>query len=222
MIDFTGQELGNYRLIRLLSRGKFSDVYLGEHVSLGTHAAIKVLPSLLQEDAVNTFLIEARIASSLDHPHIIHVLDFEVQQDRAFLIMDYAPNGTAAKRYPPGTPLPLHTIVDYTNQAASALQYAHNQKLIHRNIKPENMLLGRNNEILLSDFGMATIIQSTRIPDPQELAGSAAYMAPEQLQGKPCAASDQYAFTHRDGQSAFISTSTSSTHEGFPPLACNR
>src|SRR2546421_336565 len=77
-------------------------------------------------------------------------------------------------------------------QVADALQYAHDEKLIHRDIKPENMLLGRRNDILLSDFGIALVAQSSRYQSAQEMAGTMAYMAPEQIQGKPRPASDQY------------------------------
>src|SRR5205807_1232699 len=107
--------------------------------------------------------------------------------------LDYALNGTLRQRHPKGGALPLPLIVAYTKQVADALQYAHDEKVIHRDIKPENMLLGRRNEILLSDFGIALVAQSSRYQSAQEMAGTMAYMAPEQIQGKPRPASDQYA-----------------------------
>jgi len=107
--------------------------------------------------------------------------------------MDYAPNGTLRKVHPTGTPLPLASIISYVHEVAAALQYAHGQGVIHRDIKPENLLLAGNHEVLLSDFGLAIIAQSARSQQIQETAGTIAYMAPEQLQGHPSSASDQYA-----------------------------
>src|SRR6266480_334137 len=191
--DRSGQQLGNYRLTRLLGQGGFADVYLGEHIYLKTQAAIKILQIRLAGDDMESFLNEARTIASLKHPHIVRVLDFGVEGTTPFLVMDYAPLGTLRQRYPKGTRLPLATIVSYVKQVASALQYAHERKLIHRDIKPENMLLESVNEILLSDFGIALFVQSSDYQTTQETAGTVAYMAPEQLQGKPRPASDQYA-----------------------------
>jgi eukaryotic-like serine/threonine-protein kinase len=192
MSDRLGQRLGNYRLIRLLGRGGFAEVYLGEHIYLKNQAAIKVLHVLVASEDMESFLTEARQLSSLVHPHIIRVLEFGVEGNTPFLVMDYAPNGSLRQYHPKGTPLPLATIVDYVKQVADALQYAHNEKVIHRDIKPENMLLGRRNEVLLSDFGIAIIARSTYSLSTQNLAGTIAYMAPEQIQAHPRPASDQY------------------------------
>ena len=192
-VEHTGQQLGSYRLNRLLGQGGFADVYLGEHVYLGTFAAIKVLQVHLGNEERQNFLDEARIVARLMHPHIVRVFDFGVEGDTPFLVMEYAPNGTMRQRYPRGLRLPLDAIVSYVNQVASALQYAHDRKLIHRDVKPENMLLGPNNEILLSDFGLVLAAQSARLENTQDAIGTLAYMAPEQLQGKPRPATDQYA-----------------------------
>src|ERR1700694_158926 len=187
-----GQHLGNYRLIRLLGQGNFSEVYLGKHVYLHTQAAIKVLQGQLASHDVAGFLTEARTIARLRHPHIIQVLDFGVEDTTPFLVMDYAPGGTLRQRHPKGTRLSPDTVVTYVRQVASALQYAHQEKLIHRGLKPENMLLGRDNEVLLSDFGLVIIAQSSS-QQVRDTAGTIAYMAPEQLRGKPRPASDQYA-----------------------------
>ena len=192
MADRVGQQFGNYYLTRLLGWGGFADVYLGRHIHLNTLAAIKVLHTQLSSDDMEQFLQEARTLVRLDHPHIVKVLDFGIQDNTPFLVMTYAPNGTLRQRHPKGSILPLSTIVSYAQQIASVLQYLHDQKLIHRDIKPENLLVGANDEILLSDFGTALLLQTINTNDVQGLAGTLTYMAPEQLQGKPRPASDQY------------------------------
>src|SRR5438105_2377668 len=106
--------------------------------------------------------------------------------------MSDAPNGTLRQLHPNDTVLPLPTVVGYVKQLADALQFAHDEKLIHRDVKPENMLVGRRNEILLSDFGIAIVAQSSRYQGTQDMAGTIAYMAPEQIQAHPRPASDQY------------------------------
>jgi len=188
-----GQQLGNYRLTRLLGTGGFAEVYLGEHVYLKTQAAIKVLQIRLGHDDVQTFLQEAQIIAHLDHPHIVRVLDFGIEEDNPFLVMNYAQNGSVREHYPKGTILPSTTILTLVGQVAAALQYAHAQKIIHRDIKPENMLLAQDNTLLLSDFGIAVVDRSTASQRTQNGAGTPSYMAPEQWQGKPQPASDQYA-----------------------------
>ena len=193
MANLIGQRLGNYRLLRLIGRGGFADVYLAEHIHLGTQAAIKVLQVRLVESNRENFLNEARTIAHLVHPYIIRVLDFGVENEIPFLVMDYAPRGTFRQRYLQGKPLPAAPLVSFMKQTAAALQYGHDKKLIHRDVKPENMLLGPNDEVLLSDFGFALIAHNSTTSMPTETAGTAAYMAPEQLQGKPRPASDQYA-----------------------------
>jgi len=193
MTDRVGQQLGNYRLVRLLGQGGFAEVYLGEHLRLKTQAAFKVLHTSLEDDDVEGFLREAQTVAHLKHPHIVRVFDFDVENHTPFLVMDYLPNGNVRRSYPKGKVLPLTAIVSFVKQIASALQYAHDEKLIHRDVKPENMLLDRDGTLVLSDFGIALMAQSSRYQSTQEVAGTAAYMAPEQFQGKPRRASDQYA-----------------------------
>ena len=193
MTDRIGQQFGNYRLLRLIGHGGFADVYLGEHIYIGTQAAIKVLHTQLGNKEIERFRQEASMVARLEHPHIVRVLDFGVEDSVPFLVMSYAPNGTLRERHPRGTKLPLPLIVDYVRQVSEALQYAHNERIIHRDIKPENMLLGKHDEILLSDFGIALISQNSQSQSEKDLAGTAAYMAPEQIDARPRPASDQYA-----------------------------
>jgi len=195
MVERLGQQLGSYRLMKRLGSGGFAEVYIAEHIYLKNEVAVKVLYGYRDEVDVEAFSREGRMLVKLVHPHIIRVLDFGVEAGTPFLVMDYASNGTLRQHYPPGTRMSLPLVVKYVNQVASALQYAHDQKLIHRDVKPENMLLDKNHDVLLSDFGVAIMAQSTHESRPaqQEAAGTIAYMAPESVQTHPRAASDQYA-----------------------------
>jgi eukaryotic-like serine/threonine-protein kinase len=188
-----GQQLGKYHLIQLLGAGAFAEVYLGEHIHLKTLKAVKVLHTVLADDNTEGFLREAQIIASLNHPHIVRVLDFEIENHTPFLIMDYFTQGNMRRPYPKGSQIPLASVASYLKQIASALQYAHEQKIIHRDIKPENILVDQQHALAISDFGTALMSQSSRHHTTQEIAGTAAYMAPEQLQGHPQRASDQYA-----------------------------
>ena len=193
MTDYTGKQIGNYRVLRRLGSGGFAEVYLGEHVYLHTQAAIKLLSTRLAEDGLTHFQHEAQTIASLDHPHIVRVLDFGIQDQTPFLVMAYASGGTLRQHHPAGTRLTLPPLVDAVTQIADALQYAHDRKIIHRDIKPENILMGADGTLLLSDFGIAVLSQSSRYQGKQEVGGTVAYMAPEQLQGQASTASDQYA-----------------------------
>jgi eukaryotic-like serine/threonine-protein kinase len=223
-----GEQIGNYRLLRLLGRGSFADVYLGEHIHLKMQAAIKVLDMRLTNDDMGDFLKEARTIAHLRHPSIIQVLEFGVENNTPFLAMDYAPNGTLHTRFPKGSRHAAEDIQPYVMQIASALQYAHDEKLIHRDIKPENMLLGSNDEALLADFGIAVVAHSSRTQSMQGVAGTVAYMAPEQLRGLPVKASDQYAlaaviYEWLSGNSlfsgSFVEVATQHTLTPPPPLS---
>src|SRR5438045_2654541 len=125
MLDRSGQQLGNYHLLRLLGQGGFAVVYLGEHIHLGTQAAIKVLHTQLTPGDIEEFRQEARTIAHLEHPHIVRVLEFGIEARTPFLVMSYAPNGTLRDRHPKGQQLPPRVVLSYVEQLADALQYAH-------------------------------------------------------------------------------------------------
>ncbi len=192
MAEWIGQQLGNYRLIRLLGHGGAAEVYLGEHSLLHTQAAIKVLHGqLTSQEEENRFLGEARLLAHLKHPHIVPVLDFAIEKETGtpFLVMEFAARGTLRERYPRGQQVSLEQIIPYVKQAAAGLQYAHDRHIVHRDIKPGNLLLSPGGEVWISDFGIAVIEDKSRI---WELAGTLSYMAPEQINQHPVPASDQY------------------------------
>jgi serine/threonine protein kinase/tetratricopeptide (TPR) repeat protein len=186
------QQIGNYQILRSLGQGGYATVYLGLHRYLSTPAAIKVLHTYLTSSDQQQFLVEARLIASLDHLHIVRVLDFGVENDISYLIMDYAPMGSVRTRYPQDSRLEPSTVVSFVSQIAEALQYAHDQNLVHRDVKPDNILLKRSNHVVLSDFGIAIAMHHAPFPN-RRWAGTIDYSAPEQLEGYSSAASDQYA-----------------------------
>jgi eukaryotic-like serine/threonine-protein kinase len=194
MNDLSGQQFGNYRLTRLLGQGGFADTYLGEQIYIHTYAAVKIVQAQLEQGDQESFFNEARVIAHLSHPNIVRLIDFGVSGNRntPYLIMNYAPNGTLRQRHPRGEIVPVARVAQYVRDVAAALQYAHEQKIVHRDVKPENMLIAANQEVLLSDFGIA-VVQSSRVQNPSSVAGTMTYMAPEQIQGHALPASDQYA-----------------------------
>jgi eukaryotic-like serine/threonine-protein kinase len=190
-----GQQVGEYRLVSKLGDGSFGTVYQAEHVHEHTLAAVKVLDIRLNKGGdLKDFINEASMMMRLRHPHIVPLLNFGISRDDLpFLVTEYAPKGTLRDRHPKGERLPLLTIVSYVDQLASALQYAHDHRVIHRDVKPENILVRADGTLLVSDFGIAKLLERSILISRQKLAGTPAYMAPEQYEGYPCFASDQYA-----------------------------
>ncbi len=201
MADLVGQTFGKYRLIHKLGVGGVAQVYLGENLFIPQMIkAIKVLSHLSANAAA--FAQEARTLATLTHPHIIKLLDYGTSaHGMSYLVMPYQSNGNLRQEYPLGLVLSLETVVDFIQQLADALTYAHTRvpPIIHGNIKPQNILIGQNNELLLSDFGSALPPQQGSIPQTSPLPPvTLAYAAPEQLAspGNPdrvSAATDQYA-----------------------------
>jgi eukaryotic-like serine/threonine-protein kinase len=194
MNDRVRQNLGNYQLLQLIGQGGYAEVYLAQHKYLKKKVAVKVLSGRLTNHDVKDFLREAQIVAAFNHPHILSVFDFGMANTYTpFLVMQYAARGTLRNRYNTGVRVPLTTVTSYVNYMADALQYAHDARVIHRDVKPENMLLDERDNLLLSDFGIASVIYSSMSVDTTDNTGTPHYMAPEQFRGKPVVASDQYA-----------------------------
>ncbi len=193
MDDRTGQQIGEYWLLRQLGEGSSAVVYLGEQLQHSSRAAIKILHTKLVARERAAFHEEMRTVAALDHPGIVRVLDSGVEQGYPYVAMNYVPGGTLRQRYPQGSRLPVELVVRYIKQLADALQYAHEQQFIHRNIKPENILVGDDEQVLLSDFGPSLTSSASITHGSQLGASTLVYMAPEHILGKSQPASDQYA-----------------------------
>ena len=187
--------IGEYHLLQLLWQGQLASVYLGEHRQYGTRAAIKILHSALEDEEAEKFLAQAQVTAHLDHPHIVRLLDYGIENTIPYLAMQYVPNGSLRQLHPRGSQLPVSTVVVYVKQVAAALQYIHDQGLIHCDVKPHNMLLNARHEVMLSDFGIAVISQrgGYRRESVSDFEGTILYAAPEQIRSRPRVASDQYA-----------------------------
>ena len=187
-----GQSLGNYELLHLIGQGSSAEVYVGKQRYIETIVAIKVLQRIGPETN-ELFRREARTIAHLQHPHIVHIYDFGIEDQTPYLVMEYTPIGSLRAVHPKGSRVSCEQIIDYVKQIASALDYAHQQRVIHRDIKPENILLNARQEVVLSDFGLAVVLRPMESLATQNQAGTPLYMAPEQIRSHPSPASDQYA-----------------------------
>ncbi len=187
--------LGSYQLQRKLGEGGMAQVYLARDVRLGRDVAVKVLDRKLADRPGfrERFMREARLAASLDHPNIVPLYDFG-DEDALFLVMPFLSGGSLQDLLP-RAPLQAGEVVTYGSQIADALDYAHQRKVVHRDVKPANMLFHSDGRLMLSDFGLAKIVSQTNTPNaPRNRpdAGTPEYMAPEQVVGSSDARSDIY------------------------------
>ncbi|MBA2681374.1 MAG: protein kinase, partial [Ktedonobacteraceae bacterium] len=188
-----GQQLGNYRLIGLLEQGKFSGSYLGEHITTRQQAVVNVLQPMLADDLAQSFLQQTYALGQLVHPHILSIREAGRTEDHLpYLVFDSVPHITLQKLYPKGTAQPLARIFPYVQQIASALQHAHDHGILHQHVQPGNILQTANNEILVCDFTIDTLVQNKQRHSSGQVIDNIAYAAPEQIRGKACPASDQY------------------------------
>ncbi len=192
----SGQRLGNkYLLGELLGRGGFGAVYKAQNLYLNRPQAIKVLleehfndPSFRER-----FIREAQTLAGLSHPNILPVYDFELEGNRAYLVMPFISGGTLHSILKLQGPLSLQDTESYLRQISAALDYAHARNVVHLDLKPLN-LLHQDGILLLSDFGLAHLMKEGAVEGGSSLRfGSPHYMAPEHLQGQPQQRSDIYA-----------------------------
>lgn len=193
MNELIGQQIGNYQLSRQLGQDGIVETYLGEHKYLSTIAVVKLLSIQLTEQQAALFQSKAQLLAELMHKHLVRLLDFDVQQGRPFLLQDYYPGGTLRKVHLYGSRVVLRQALGYVKRLANALDYLHSRQIVHGDVRPENVVLGWESNILLSDIGLVDLIHTLAPDSPYPPVEAFAYLAPERLQGQLLPAGDQYA-----------------------------
>jgi serine/threonine-protein kinase len=186
-----------YRVTRRIAGGGMATVYACEDQVLGRLVAVKVLAPGLAADPVSRarFQREARaVARVSDHPNVVTIYDIGEHDGLAFITMEYFPGGTLSDRLKTGDPIPLPTVVRWLDEAAAALDHAHRAGIVHRDVKPANLLLDANGRLAVGDFGIARMATDSGMTATGTVLGTAAYLSPEQALGESAtAASDRYA-----------------------------
>jgi len=187
---------GRYSLERELGRGGMATVWLAHDHELGREVAVKVLAAPIAADTElrARFLREARVAARLSHPNVVGVFDAGEDGDRLYIVMEYVPGESLAHALRRRTRFPVDEAVAVVTGACAALEQAHAAGLVHRDVKPGNLLLRPDGVVKLADFGIAHAAEETRLTQAGAVLGTAAYLAPEQAAGEPVTpAADVYA-----------------------------
>ncbi|MET0816543.1 MAG: serine/threonine-protein kinase, partial [Solirubrobacteraceae bacterium] len=224
-----------YRLVRHVANGGMASVWEAHDELLGRAVAVKVLASHLSEDdrARQRFEREARAAAALSsHPNVVTIYDVGEHDGRAFMVMELMRGGTVADRLKQGRAIADETALRWLREAAAALDAAHDQGVVHRDIKPGNLLLDDRDRLAIADFGIAFLALEDQLTATGQVLGTASYISPEQAVGESAsAASDRYALAvvafelltgSRPFQAEHFAAQARAHVEDQPPLATER
>jgi len=196
MKDLIGKPLGKYKILQEIGRGGMGAVYKGYDTALERYVAIKVLAPHLtwQKEFIRRFFQEAKAAAKLNHPNIVTVYDIGEQGGTYYIVMQYIEGRPLSQIIRHEGPLPLERVAHIIEQVASALEAAHRAGLIHRDVKPGNILVEPGDRAVLTDFGIAKALESTGFTRTGMMVGTPGYISPEQIRGEQVGpAADQYA-----------------------------
>jgi len=185
--SLVGKSLGQFRIVERIGAGGMAVVFKAYQPTLDRYVAVKVLPTYHTRDPIflKRFTQEARSVAKLAHPNIVQIHDFGEQDNITYIVMEYVEDGTLKDRLRQ-RPLTIPEAVDFVIQAAEGLGSAHSHGIIHRDVKPANMLLRKDGHLLLSDFGIAKILEgTTNLTRVGTGIGTPQYMSPEQGTGQP-------------------------------------
>jgi eukaryotic-like serine/threonine-protein kinase len=185
-----------YRVVRHIANGGMATVWAAEDSVLERLVAVKVLaPGYAADPAARRrFTREARAAARVsDHPNVVTIFDIGEHDDRAFIVMEHFAGGTVSDRLKSGDPIPVPLALRWLRETASALDAAHANDIVHRDVKPGNLLLDENGRLAVGDFGIASLAGETAVTATGQVLGTAAYLSPEQARGEAAtAASDRF------------------------------
>ena len=186
MEDLTGKQLGPYRVVEPLGEGGMAAVYRAYQPGMDRYVALKILPRHFADDPefVGRFEQEAKLIANLQHVHILPVHDYGEAEGFTYIAMPYVETGTLAEQLH-GEPLPTSQIKTIIAQVGDALDYAHEREVVHRDVKPSNILIDDRGNCLLTDFGIAKMVAgTTKFTQTGAIIGTPAYMSPEQILGE--------------------------------------
>jgi eukaryotic-like serine/threonine-protein kinase len=194
--DLIGRTISHYRIIKLLGSGGMGEIYLADDIQLDRTVAIKVLPATVasDQDRMSAFIREAKAASAIDHPNIVHVYEVNQSDDINFIAMQYVEGETLGSKIN-GKPLEVSEFLQIAIQIMDAIAEAHARGIVHRDLKPANIMISNKGYVKLLDFGLARIqkvpessefskVQTWTKSKPGVIAGTISYMSPEQALGK--------------------------------------
>ena len=205
---------GRYRKLGTIGVGGMARVVLAEDERLRRRVAIKALHAEGLEDSTQRFEREARMGASLNHPNLVSVYDVATDRESVLIVMEYVEGKTLKEAIAEG-PLDEETAIAVIDDVAAALDHAHEAGIVHRDVKPANILIREDGVAKLADLGIATAAESTRITRSGMVLGTAVYMAPEQLEGEKLGpAADIYSLA----AVAFEALSGRKAREGASPM----
>jgi len=179
-----GKTISHYRILEKLGEGGMGEVYLAQDTKLNRRVALKFLPAQLasDEEFKERFKREAQAAAALNHPNIITIHEVAEYENRPYIAMEYV-EGESLKKLITKKDLSINKVINMAMQICEGLSKAHQSGIVHRDVKPQNILIDKDGRVRILDFGLAKLKKDAMLTQPGSTVGTVAYMSPEQAQG---------------------------------------